>query len=170
MNTTHLSIFKSDPRDVATSDSCPLQVALLRGTLLLLTDCRTAGGGRRPWGAAADARLRALPAELSALDMRHSTAAGAATGAAGTAGGAAPTAAAAASHAVPEADAAAPDAAVAAADEPPDHRAARAAGDGTQQQRQGVQAAAAALRRACRECAALAKDLAAGQRAAAKRD
>lgn len=161
--------------DAATDDAAQ-QIMLLRSTLLLLADCRTAGGGRRPWGAAADARLRALPAELNALDMRLPAAAGAARGAAGTAGSAAPALAVAALPAGPArppasgaqaTDGAAPDAAVAAADEPPSHRAARAASDDAQQH-QGAQAAA--LRRACRECAALAKDLAAGQQAAAKRD
>lgn len=178
-----------------------MQVAVLRSTLLLLADCRTVSGGRRPWGESAGSRLRALPAELNALDMRlgtHSTAAAAASPAAQpgsaaavaaphTAAGSAKlpqgsaisaqqlavTPAASAGSAGPKAEAGAASVPAYAADEPPGHRL-QAAQGAVRQQDTSVREAAAvtALQRACRQCATLAKDLAAGQAAlsAAKRD
>ena len=182
-----------------------MQVAALRSTLLLLADCRTASGGRRPWGESSSSRLRALPAELNALDMRLgtvSTAAAAASPAAqpgSAAAAAAPDTAAgsanpllgntstaqqlaltpagaagvACSEAGAEVEAAAGPVPAHAADEPPGHRLQAAAGAPCQQGTTTQEVAAfTALRRACRQCATLAKDLAAGQQVlcAAKRD
>ena len=182
-----------------------MQVAALRSTLLLLADCRTVSGGQRPWSEVAGSRLRALPAELNALDMRlgaPSTAAAAASPAAqpGSAAAAvapdtavgsaqiplgsvesaqqlammsAAAAGVACSEAEAEAEAAAGPVRAHAADEPPEHRSQSPAGAMRQHDTSTQEAAiVTALRRASRQCATLAKDLAASQHVlcATKRD
>jgi hypothetical protein len=161
--------------------------------------------GRRPWGESPDGRLRALPAELNALDMRLGTlptaaAAFPAAASSSAAAAAAPEDTAAGSASAPQgstsaaqqlammsaaaagvacseagagAEAAAGPVPAHAADEPPGHRSQAAGGDPRQQDTTTRDAeAVTALRRASRQCATLAKDLAAGQHVlcAAKRD
>lgn len=171
-----------------------LQVADLHATMQLLADCRAAAGGRRPWAAAANARLQTLPAELNALDMA-SVASSAppavafANSAFGAAGAAAAAEAAAEKPPSPDSSAsptggggalAAPSAGSAAGGMLAATRGQVGAAsaispsvvDGPDHERRQPPAdlAAAQFRRACRDCVALLKELAAGGQSSSKRD
>ncbi len=165
--------------------NCCSQVGQLRATLLLLAQCRAASGGRRPWSAAADARLKALPAELNATAMRSGAAPAAVASSAATAAAEQHSTAAVPRPAGTESSAAIDFAASDTADsrtaatfvhaapvdeagvEGPTAPGGKRRGAARQP---AAEPALAATRRACRACIALLKELDSGQQGASKRD